>query len=40
MRNYLRYPLNIQLFAEDGSGGEGGDTGGASRSASDSHTTD
>ena len=27
MRNYLRYPLNIQLFAEDGSGGEGGDTG-------------
>lgn len=27
MRNYLKYPLNIQLFAEDGSGGEGGDTG-------------
>ena len=27
MRNYLRYPLNIQLFAEDGSGREGGDTG-------------
>lgn len=27
MRNYLKYPLNIQLFAEDGRGGEGGDTG-------------
>lgn len=27
MRNYLRYPLNIQLFAENGSNGEGGNAG-------------
>ena len=27
MRNYLRYPLNIQLFAENGRNGEGGNAG-------------